>query len=315
MAAHRPGVALAALASAAALTGCGGQSGAAPAATTIAPGAPAVLPTPTAATAIVKSLWTQRESALSSLDPSRLPAFETGAAEAADTAYINGVQCGCQPQRSVHTVIGVVPMIPRPSAGGAFLAQVRTTNAVSGEHPWYVLAVTRSGEGFWKIAYLTFGGYKTAAPLEKLTPAHGYTAPLTAAGLRRMARLALLSVRYSRTHNPATSRTAYGATVRSRALVRPRADGIFGLTLPSGRVLSCFTIHQLDTYSMPGGLAQNVARQQWGGLLAPGAYSSVRVDTAMPECTVGTGVGTKVGALWLRYDPQVVSTVGTPLTG
>ena len=78
-------------------------------------------------------------------------------------------------------------------------------------------------------------------------------------------------------------------------------------------MLACFTLHELDTYSLRGGLAQDDSRQQWGAQLAPGAYGTITVDTAEPECAAGTGVGRAVPGLWLQYTPQHVGVTGTPL--
>ena len=164
-----------------------------------------------------------------------------------------------------------------------------------------------------EIGLLTFAGYQQAPPLSKLPRSAGYGQPATAADLRGIVRLAQLSARYDNTHVRHVSRTNYGATVRSRAVVRPDGDGVYGMELGSGKVLGCYTIHQIDTYSMPGGLAQNESRQQWGALLAPGAYSSVTTDSTETQCVFGARVARKVGTLWLRYDPQVVSTTGVRL--
>jgi hypothetical protein len=320
--ARRVSLAIAAVAAGAAATGCG-QAGshvtqqrsggaaavATRAATTPVPG----MPTPARARAIAGRLWGLRERALASLDPGRLRSFETRSAIAADTAYDRGVRCGCVPQKNAHPLLRVIPMIPRTPNGGSFIAQVRTANSTSGDHPWYVIAVERRG-GAWRIAFVTFGGYRAAPPLEKLTPDVGYTPPVTAAAWRRITRLAHLAVRSAAAHaHHLVSHTDYGATVRARGAVRTGADGVYGLVLPAGKVLSCFTFHELDRYSLAGGLAQDGLRQQWGALLAPGAYRSITVDAAQTECTVGTGANARAGAVWLRYDPLVVGTTGVPL--
>ena len=118
--------------------------------------------------------------------------------------------------------------------------------------------------------------------------------------------------RYVETHSKTRDRTSYGATVKIAYALDPD-DGFVGLALPRGQVLTCFTVHVHATYSMPGGLAQSVARNQWGPQLAPGGYSSITSDAAKPECTVGTGI--KPGAEIATYDQRVVATTGTPLHG
>jgi hypothetical protein len=310
-----PVIALLALAA----TGCGqSNNSASPAAQASTPAASVPAPaqmervTPAAARAIVTRLWTRREVALGSLSAPTLSTIEVRAAAAEDRAYVSGVRCGCQPQKDPHPLLAVLPDIPRAAQVGTFLAQVRTTNASAGDHPWYVLAVTRTAGG-WKIAYVTFGGYKAAPPLHGLGVTAGATAPVSARDEARMVHIAQREAWWGNTHAHRTSHTSYGATVRARGVVRPAADGVFGLTLPRGRVLSCFTLHELDTYSLRGGLAQDDSRRQWGWQLAPGGYRTITADTAAPECAAGTGVGQTVPHLWLQYTPQLVGVTGTPI--
>ena len=269
--------------------------------------------TPAAARTIVTRLWLRRETALASLAADLLPPAETGAAVAEDRAYVEGVRCGCQPQKDEHTIVAILPEIPRTSPAGTFFAQVRTTNTSVGDHPWYVLAITRAA-GTWKIAHVTLGGYKPRSPLSGLGVAGVTTATVSAHDVARMVHIAQREAWWGNTHAHRTSRMSYGATVRARGVVRPGSDGVFGLTLPGGRVLACFTLHELDTYSLRGGLAQDDSRRQWGWQLAPGGYRTVTTDTAAPECAAGTGVGPTVPHLWLQYTPQVVGVTGTPLT-
>jgi hypothetical protein len=268
--------------------------------------------TPAAARTIVTRLWLRRETALSSLDAGMLAPVETAAAIGEDRAYVEGVRCGCEPQKDGHTIVAILPEIPRTSPEDAFFAQVRTTNATSGDRPWYVLAITYAA-GSWKVAYVTFGGYKPGPPLSALGVAAGTTPAVSAHDAARMVHIAQREARWGNSHAHRTSRTTYGATVRARAVVRPGADGVFGLTLPGGKVLACFTLHELDTYSLRGGLAQDDSRRQWGAQLAPGAYRTITADTAEPECAAGTGVGRAVPGLWLQYTPQRVGVTGTPL--
>ena len=249
-----------------------GQSGAAPApapahtsastATAPASGSAGTL-TPAAARTIVTRLWLGRETALASLAAGLLPPVETGAAVAEDRAYVEGVRCGCEPQKDEHTIVAILPEIPRTSLAGTFFAQVRTTNTSVGDHPWYVLAITRAA-GSWKVAHVTLGGYKPRPPLSGLGVAAGATAAVSAHDVARMVHVAQREAGWANAHAHRTSHTNYGATVRARGVVRPGADGVFGLTLPGGKVLACFTLHELDTYSLRGGLAQDESRQPVG---------------------------------------------------
>jgi hypothetical protein len=265
--------------------------------------------TPSTARRVVSSLWAARETVLSALHASQLPPVESGAAQAADAAYIRGALCHCEPRKSGHALVAVVPMIPRGS-NGSFIAQVRTTNSLN-EHPWYLIGVTPD-HGQWKIGLVTFGGYQATPPLHRLTTAAGYTPSVTRADTKRMARLVVAGVRDVNRHEDHSSRTDYGATLTIHDTLRP-SDGLFGLRLGSGKEFVCYTVHQIGDYTLAQGLAQNDDRRQWGALLAPGAYSSVAVDRAESVCVVGSGTTNKAGALWVKYDTQVVGTTGTPI--
>jgi hypothetical protein len=296
--------------------GCGQTSGSSPepAARTSKPSAAhGVLgQTPDSARSIVTSLWTRRENALASLDTRAINRFESGYARQQDNAYINAVRCRCEPPKDAHGLDLVVPQIPKAaSVQPAFFAQVHATNADTGEQAWYVVAVERAGTG-WKFAHVNFGGYKAAPPLRAFTHSDGYTPRVTTASRARMTRLAEASIQFANTHNPLTHRTEYGATVRSRYAIKPGKDGIYGLALPSGEVLSCFAMHRSDTYSLQSGLLQGRTRNQWGRLLRPGIYESITIDNAAPMCVVGQGTRGKVGTLEFKYDKRVVGTTGIP---
>ena len=298
--------------------GCGGSSPApAPSATppvssTASPSARPAHLTPATATAIVTRLWSRREVALSTLSGAALAPIETAEAAAQDRAYVNDVRCGCAPQKDAHSIVSILPEIPRTSPQHAFFAQVRTQNLSTGDHPWYVLAVVRSA-GSWRIAYVTGGGYKPKPPLSGLGIAAGPTAAVTARDRARMVHIAKRETAWAGSHGAHVSHTDYGATVRARAGLRVAADGVFGLTLPGGSVLACYTLHELDTYTIPGGLAQNDARQQWGPQLAPGGYRSIVVDSQQPYCAVGSGRGSAAPPVWLDYLQQRVAVTGTPI--
>jgi hypothetical protein len=265
---------------------------------------------PAAARSIVTRLWSQRETALASLDTGEINRLESAYAKQQDDAYIAAVRCGCEPQKDPHPLDAVVPQIPKaPPAQPFFFAQVHAINSETGEQAWYVVAVERGGTG-WKLAHVNFGGYKTAPPFRAFTHSDGYTPRVTAASRARMTRLAEASIRFANIKNPLTHRTDYGATVRSRYALEPGRDGVYGLALPSGQVLSCFAMHRVDTYSLQSGLLQGRARNQWGRLLRPGIYKSITIDNAAPMCVVGRGVGGKVGSLQFKYDKRVVGTTG-----
>jgi hypothetical protein len=268
--------------------------------------------TPVAAKAIVTRLWSRRESALAMLSTASLAPIETGAALAEDRGYVEDVRCGCGPQKDGHTIVSVLPEIPRSAPQQTFFAQVKTANSADGDEPWYVLAFVHGGSG-WRIAYVNFGGYKDRPPLAGLRLEPGSTAAVTAGDHARMVHIAVRELAWAQAHAHHPVHTNYGATVRFRAALHLGTDGVYGLSLPGGRVLSCYTLHELDTYSLPGGLAQGESRQQWGQDLAPGAYRRIVADTDQPECAAGTGRGAATPTIWLQYTPQRVAVTGTPL--
>jgi hypothetical protein len=268
------------------------------------------LPTPAAAQTIVSRLWSERESAFAQLYPPMIGSVESASAQQQDEHYIRSVLCGCEPRKDPHPADRVVAQIPKTSVQPVFFAQVHTTNARTHTSEWYVVAVERDNRGAWKLAFINFGDYKAAPPLHWLTRSNGYTAPVTAESHARMTHLADVSVHYAMTHNPLTERTNYGATIHTRFRVTPDKDGNYGLALPSGEVLSCFTLHSIDTYSLRSGLQQGPTRSQWGHLLAPGVYTSITTDAATPMCVAGKGVGNKVGVLRLNYERRILVTTG-----
>jgi hypothetical protein len=274
--------------------------------------ASAALPTPAAATSIVTTLWTQREGVLTRLDAAGLAPYETGAAAELDTAYINDVRCGCDPAKDSHVVLKVVPAVPKSSPKATFFAEVRTTNGRTKAHPWYVVAVTRAA-GTWKFAFITFGTNATAPPLPELGTTGVNTPAVNAATYARSSRMASFTAASETAQDEKPTTNSYGATVQGRAKIDGARDGVFGLALSSSKVLSCYTLHVLDTTSLAAGLQQDTAQQQWGGTLAPGNYSSVTVDVATPQCMVGTGAGATPGTLRMQYDDTILGATGVPI--
>jgi hypothetical protein len=267
------------------------------------------LPTAAAARTIVSNLWAQREGALTLLDADLLGPYEAGSALRQDGAYVNFVQCGCGPKKDDHPADRVVPQIPAGTRGGVFFAQVHTTNTTSHRHPWYVVAVARTG-GRWKLAFVTFGSYAAPPPLGELTHSAAYALAETDATRARMLELARASATQATAKDAKVRHTTYGAMIRTHDAVDPVSDGIYGLSLPAHRVLSCFTLHTFETYSMAQGLQQDEAGHNWSNLLAPGVYSSITIDNAVPECVVGPAAGSAPGTLRMQYDTQIVAVKG-----
>jgi hypothetical protein len=280
-----------------------------PAATARA-GATTAMPTPLTASAIVRTLWAEREQALSTLDTSALGKVESAAIERADVAYVTSVQCKCAPQKDAHPLLQVVPEVPQSAVQPVFFAQVRTTNPRSHNHPWYLVAVAHD-HGAWRLVQLTFGGYAAPAPMQSLTNSATSTPKVTGSLRARMVHLAAVLFPRAIRKTTFVTHTDYGAKIEQRVKLEAAKDGIFGLALPSGQVMSCFTAHAVDTYTYPAGVLQQSASQsQWGHAIAPGNYASITVDTAVPLCAVGSGVGSTPGALRWTYDAQAVSTTG-----
>jgi hypothetical protein len=272
--------------------------------------AAATLPTVAQARPIVENLWSRREAALAALNTAMIAPVETGSAKHQDDQYVASVRCRCEPQKDPHPLDAMIPQIPRASSDGTFFAQVRTTNARTHEHLWYVLALKRGPSGGWKIWYVNLGGYKAAPPMRWLTDSNGYTRPVNATSRAQIAHLATAYVRFVMARGPLTGRTDYGAAIHRWVRVEPKNDGIYGLALASGDVLSCFTVHYFETYSLEAGLLQGVTQGQWGHHLAPGVYRSITIDTAAPMCLAGKGVGETVGVLRFNYEQRVVAIAG-----
>jgi hypothetical protein len=247
----------------------------------------AVLPTPAAAQSIVRTLWFRREVALAQSDPSTIDTFATASAKAHDLTYMRLRRCRCEKSIGEHPIDEVVLQIPKASIRPVFFAEVHTTNASSGLRVWYVVAVEHVRSGAWKFAFVSWGGSgeDATAPFLPFTKSSEYTPPVTAEALARIQRQAKAVV-----HANPTTRTKEGVVIRSRGTMGPQAEGVYGVPLPSGQVISCFTWHVIGTYTYPGGvLVQRAAKLSWGPLIKPGTYASITLDNAMAECTVGTG--------------------------
>ncbi len=122
-----------------------------------------------------------------------------------------------------------------------------------------------------------------------------------------MTRLAEASIRFANTHNPLTHHTEYGATVRSRYALKPGRDGIYGLALP-GRVLSCFAMHRVDTYSLQSGLLQT---HGISGVAGPARHHGASPSTRRADVRVRSRGRGKVGRLQFKYDKRVVGTTAS----
>jgi hypothetical protein len=268
------------------------------------------LPSATQAQQIVAGLWKHREAALTSLDTHALGPIEGGVAIQLDVSYINGVRCSCIDAKDPHPLVSVRPLIPASSVQPSFMAAVRTTNKNTGTHPWYLVAVARQA-GTWKLAFVTYATENAALPLPELSDSAS-TPAIDAIAHARMTRMAVWQAHATSGLYPKPIVNEYGATVRTRAKVRTTLDGVYGLVLPSGEYLSCFTLHLVATTSMKGGVQQDAGQEEWGKALAPGTYRNVTVDSAVPECMVGTGTGAVPGMLRLQYDTRVVSATGVP---
>jgi hypothetical protein len=230
-------------------------------------------------------------------------------AQELDGAYINGVLCGCNSAKDRHPVVSVLPDVPQSSVQPVFFAQIRTTNPRTKQHPWYVVAVARDA-GRWKLAFVTLGSYSTAPPIPGLGATAALTPPVTASLHARMTRMATYDAKLVSEQNATPTTNTYGGTVTTVAKIETAKDGVYGLALSSGTLLSCFTLHTLGTTTLAGGLQQDTAQQQWGKTLAPGAYKSVTVDTATPQCMVGSGTGVTPGRLTMQYDDTTLGVTG-----
>jgi hypothetical protein len=279
------------------------------------PNASMALPTATEARSIVNNLWLERDDALSRQDKTMLAASETATALEQDDEYIEAVLCRCTPPKSPYYVDRILPQIPSASVQPVFFAQLHTTQASTHAPMWFVVAVERNGSGSWKLASVTFAGAKSPAPLQALTGSDTYTRPVTGDTRARMLRVAHASVTDVMSRSLRVTHTDYGATVSNRITLNPTKDGIYGLALPSGEVLSCFTLHSIDTYTVSSGyLSQGRDQGEWGHKLAPGKYSKITYDTAEPACASGTGTGGSEVRFKFNYDRTTLGVTGVPVS-
>jgi hypothetical protein len=270
------------------------------------------MPTPAAARTLVSQLWKQRDGALTLLSANLLPPYETGIARELDDANVSDAACTCQETKDPHPVMQVIPLVPKRSVQPAFFAEVQTTNDRTKQHPWYVVALAPEG-GRWKITFVTFATNAAAPPLPELGTAGGYTGAISAATHVRMTRMARFAASSTAAHEAKPTHTQYGATVVRRPTIEPGNDGVYGVALGAGKLLSCFTVHDLATSTLSIGLAQGPEQVQYGPTLAPGTYRSVTVDTATPQCMVGTGSGSAPGTLRMQDGATRLAATGVKL--
>ena len=224
-------------------------------------GAAAKMPSQADATKIVRELWALRENVIDRLDATGFASLEVGAAQSIDSSYVRFVLCGCNQPKAGHQLQRVIPIVPKSSSDGTFMAEVQTINTATDDRPWYILGFRRV-DGQWKIAFITLGGFKAEPPVQ--LPTTRGLAPMTRATHAQTSRMATSAANYAATQGPANSTTSYGAAVHSQILVRPQSDGVFGAAIGPGLVLGCYTVHQVDTYSLASGISQDAGRRNWG---------------------------------------------------
>lgn len=266
------------------------------------------LPKPEVAKAIVQALWIRRENALSTRNLRAIGSFATASARAHDEVYLRALKCCAEPEVSAHPLTDVVLQIPKESNRQVFFAQVQTTNAVSNGLVWYIVAVERGRDGYWKFAFVTYAGKDDdTPPMSRVTRSEMYTPAVTADAEARIVRQAMLVAR-----KYPVSRTAEGLVVRSHGAVTRAKEGIYGLTLPSGDVLTCYTWHTIGTITYPGRvLVQTAPKYVWGRLLKPGTYTSITVDKAVAECVAGEE-GKREPYFRMQDAQRTVSITGVP---
>jgi hypothetical protein len=265
------------------------------------------LPTVAGAKDIVSTLWAARERALNSQAIRAIPAFAVASARDHDVVYLANVLVGDTPMIAPHALVQVIPEIPKASDQPVFFAQVLTVNGGTGKSVWYLVAIERAGDGTWKIAFVSFGGRDAKAPpLRELTRSDSSTPSITPDARARIVRQAL-----SVAKPYPVQRTAKGVVVRSHGAVNVATERIYGLALPSGDVLSCFTWHTIGTVTYPAGvLRQQSPTYAWGHVLALGDYRSVTIDKAVAECTAGAGDGKHKPFLVLQDLARTASITG-----
>ena len=69
--------------------------------------------------------------------------------------------------------------------------------------------------------------------------------------------------------------------------VDPSADGLYQFTVEDGRDLACFTLRYTQISTIPGKLEyQDRRRNNWGGWLGPGVYSSIKTRGIRQTCAL-----------------------------
>jgi hypothetical protein len=85
---------------------------------------------------------------------------------------------------------------------------------------------------------------------------------------------------------------------------------VFGAVIGPGQLLGCYTVHQVDTYSLNSGISQDAGQHNWGPQLLPGAYDRIRTDTAASVCDLGKPTAnTRIA----QYDMQQITASGSKL--
>src|SRR5262249_38497700 len=118
-------------------------------------------------------------------------------------------------------------------------------------------------------------------PLAPLVSAHGSVPGVTAADEKRIAHEAVATM-----PRPSVQRSKEGVVAHTHGVVR-QEEGVYGLVLDSGGVVSCYTLHSIGVLTAPGKiLVQRPPKWSWGRQLARGDYKSVTVDKAVAQCIV-----------------------------
>jgi hypothetical protein len=248
----------------------------------------AALPTASGAKQIVNALWAERERTLTARAIRAVPGYAVASAKSHDVVYLANVLLGDTPQLVPHPIVDVIPQIPDGADQPVFFAQVLTTNGSIDRFVWYLVAVERVQGGSWKIGFVTFGGRDAKTPpLRPLTRSDASTPRVTADARARITRMARS---YAKPYP--TQRTPNGVVVHSHGAVRIASERVYGLALPSGDALSCFTWHTIATVTYPAGvLQQRSPVYAWGHMLALGDYRKITLDKAVAQCTAGRGDG------------------------
>jgi hypothetical protein len=287
--------------------------------------------TPGQAQVITRAAWPLREDALAANNQTATNQLEQGVAREFDdgvSADLRGRGKTGPSQRQLIDVLVAVPS--QTNFPASFLAMVKTTQYPTAQTPtpppsvvelvvfsraqasvpWLVSLDTNATISSWPFepAPLDGAGYDAVAP------------PGRESGMAVAADFATFNQRFVDQRrvpdSPDIFLPGYWTTTYMQDLVdriagepargfrstnlyevKPNDDGLYEFAINGEKDLACFTLRSTTRYtSLQSVLHQDPARSNWGGVLAPGTYSSITTYDLRQTCAIiprdaGAGIG------------------------